>query len=358
MTSGTSVTSGCNMDIPMYTENQIRQLIVEYCKEGMALGDILESQIGQSHLANEFVRIYNEMYGVQKMRRNIITSGRNKPMIFACNNGYIELNTCKFVPIKTIDERLLSSHVNFPLIYNYTDSGVKQNEIELNMFLGQLFPDPNILDYVLNLYAEKLDGVRRRDEFILHVGPSHSGKSCFKRLLIATFGDYCDTTIFGPHIVAYRDTNKTKNARINTFIPASSSINIYDELSNRIEDILIVKRKRVYFKFIDDLDTYMPDIELQHWDTTQITDRINRYIRIINYNSRFIDDYKLTPEINPETTPGTSAHKIYYFPKNNDMCIKIKQWAPFFLKMLFERYKVLKSHDFKQLEKPRDPSAY
>ena len=67
-----------------------------------------------------------------------------------------------------------------------------------------------------------------------------------------------------------------------------------------------------------------------------------RRIRVINYPSRFVErnDPKLS---DPSTYPN-------HFPIDYDVRKRIENWAPFFLKMLFERYKVLKANGFKQLE--------
>jgi len=86
---------------------------------------------------------------------------------------------------------------------------------------------------------------------------------------------------------------------------------------------------------------YMCNMEMN--EMPQLNDTgAKRHIRVIPYPSVFVPhgDPRLAE---PENFPN-------HFPQDYNIRDKVKKLAPFFLEMLFERYKVLKRDSFKQLE--------
>ena len=64
---------------------------------------------------------------------------------------------------------------------------------QLMDFLRSLFPDPDVLEYVLCAVASCLDGVRRVPNLFLCHGTGSNGKSAFQTLVSLTLGDYATT---------------------------------------------------------------------------------------------------------------------------------------------------------------------
>lgn len=323
----------------------IRQLISEYHGKGMNLADILERQIEAGHPAHEFIRVYKEMYPAESTR-NPSTSTSTLPtpipgphadgrdMLFACRNGYFDLVECRFVPTKTADADKLNCGVPFLDVKGYFVpahvSGMKQ----LQNFLDQIFPIPEMQNYVLNLYAEKLDGVHRRDEFVVHLGSGANGKSVFQSLLQETFGDY------------YQNHSVVKpNTRIARFD--------YDWLIKEHDFIKASSNGKKYnrgpgYACVYDFSMCMVNTEVN--EMPNIHDAgLKRRIRVIHYPSRFVDanDLKLAE---PTTYPN-------HFPRDYDIHRKVKEWSAFFLEMLFERYKTLKANGFRQLGLEEIPAS-
>ena len=324
----------------------IRQLISEYHEKGMTLVDILERQIEAGHPAHEFIRVYKEMYpdestckpstGIQATPSQMpgsdqvaipgpLANGRS--MLFACANGYLDLVDCRFVPTRTADADELSSRTNFPDVYSHDGPSMEAGYLGLQDYLDQIFPDPQIQNYVLNLYAEKLDGVHRRNEFVIHLGSGANGKSVFQYLLQETFGDYYQNNcVVKPNSrIAIFDYNwliKEPN-----FIRASSS----GERCIR----------GLTYGCIYDFSMCMINTEVNKMPQFNEAG-LKRRIRIIPYSSCFVNanDPKLS---DPITYPN-------HFPSDYNIYKTLKNLAPIFLKELFERYKVLKANGFKQLE--------
>ena len=63
----------------------------------------------------------------------------------------------------------------------------------LMAFLQSLFPDPEVLEYVLCAVASCIDGVRRTPNLFLCHGSGSNGKSAFQSLVAMTLGDYATT---------------------------------------------------------------------------------------------------------------------------------------------------------------------
>jgi putative DNA primase/helicase len=324
----------------------IRQLIIEYTAKGMTLVDILEKQIEPEHPAREFIRVYKSMYpsktpdypsptkellptepqAIQKSTHRPAIHGKGRQKIFACVNGYFDLVDCKFIPTPTMDVKKLSSKNIYPPS-RYDMQRYYDYEAGLTKFLEQVFPDPDIREYVLNIYAESLDGVRRREEFFIHIGSGGNGKSVFLNLLQHTFGDYYKFS----DIMTYSGA-----------IPSDTRIIMFPE--PRVEkgiDASIVKDICQYHN-AGLMCTDLPDIGSTDNGTW-------RKIHVINYPSRFVLEQSFMLH--------DSATYPNHYPRDYDILEKVKLWAPHFLQMLFERYKTLKANEFKSLNDEFIPIA-
>jgi len=336
--------------------NIIHQLIIEYHEKGMSLVDILERQIEPGHQAHEFIRVYREMYPAESTCIPSATisvpmpvaqvpimgpSAKGQPMLFACRDGYLDLVECRFVPTKTADADKLSSKNSLASRVHYYDGpSMEAGRLGLNKFLDQIFPDLKIRNYVISLYAEKLDGVRRREEFIIHLGSGCNGKTAFQQLLEATFGDYYQNSVFSilnpiipdTRIVVFSIANKP-----NSLGDTAYNSQLIKELASGIKYKPFTSGRECY----TDFGGYMSNMEMN--EMPQINDTgAKRRIRVISYPSVFVPhgDARL---VDPENYPN-------HFPQDYDIRDKIKQLAPFFLERLFERYQALKRDRFKQLE--------
>lgn len=318
----------------------------------MSLADILERQIEPGHPAHEFIRVYKEMYPAESGQPSTATStpptpiteptqgpilgpiAEDRQMLFACKNGYFDLMKCRFVPTKTADADKLNCNVPFLDVNGYFVPAHESAMKQLQQLLDQIFPVPEMQNYVLNLYAEKLDGVHRRDEFFVHLGSGANGKSVFQSLLQETFGDYYQNySVVKPNTrIARFEYNWL--FKDHDFIKASAN----GEKYNRGPGYACVYR----------FSMCMVNTEVN--EMPQIDDAgLKRRVRVIHYPSRFVDanDLKLA---NPTTYPN-------HFRRDYDIHRKVKEWAPFFLEMLFERYKTLKANGFRQLGLEEIPAS-
>jgi len=326
----------------------------------MSLADILEKQIEPEHLVHEFIRIYKEMYPAESGQPSTTTStpptpileptlgpilGSNpglamgplaegRPMLFACANGYFDLVECRFIPTKTADAGKLNSRVSFPDTRYYDGPSMEAKylqEIDLQKFLDQIFPDPQMQNYVLNLYAEKLDGVHRRNEFVVHLGSGANGRSAFQLLLQETFGDYYQTTSVVKPNTRIARFDYSWLIRQPGFIKASSDGEKYGGGPG--------------CACVYDFRMCMVNTEVN--EMPNIGDaELKRRFRVIHYPTKFVDSSLTDPITHLNQLP--QDHCIYW---------KVTGWAPFFLEMLFERYKTLKTTGFRQLGLEEIPAS-
>jgi len=337
----------------------IRQLISEYHGKGMSLTDILEKQIEPGHPAHEFIRVYKEMYPAESGQPSTATStlpqipipeptlgplADGRQMLFACKNGYFDLIKCQFVPTKTADADKLNCNVPFLDVNGYFVPAHESAMKQLQQLLDQIFPVPEMQNYVLNLYAEKLDGVHRRDEFFVHLGSGANGKSVFQSLLQETFGDY-----YQNHSVVKPNTRIARFdyfwlSKEHDFIKASSNGEKYNRGPG--------------YACVYDFRMCMVNTEVN--EMPQIDDAgLKRRFRVIHYPSRFVDANDIRQDESHLGDPKLADPTTYpnHFPRDYDIHRKVKEWAPFFLEMLFERYKTLKANGFRQLGLEEIPAS-
>lgn len=326
-------------ELSIAIDKTIGQIITECHKDGMTLIDILDKLIEPSHRTHDIIRIYKILYPsefnkIHPTLTNNIIYGSGNPMVFACNNGYIDLTKCVFVSVKTVDSDILNSHITYPNENNYTVVNTNLCKMELKYFLDSIFPKKEIQDYVLNLYAEKLDGIRRRKEFIIHLGACANGRTAFQALLRETFGDYYQNSVFDTINTIKQDTRIVNFA--NEKIKSTFNL-MLSELAEGVHCNISTPP----IKSTKDYGMYMASMERNDLLYEGYPIKFNRndrgvdsIIRIIPYSNQYI--YK--------KNGGLGNYNTLQQPQEN--IGKIKQWVPYFMEMLFERYKILKANSF------------
>jgi phage/plasmid-associated DNA primase len=111
------------------------------------------------------------------------------PGLIAVRNGVLRFADLTLLPADTtllMRTGRLGHHDPIPY-----DPTAKSDE--LMEFLNRLFPDPDVLDYVLCAVASSIDGIRRTPNLFLCHGTGSNGKSAFQSLVEMTLGDYATT---------------------------------------------------------------------------------------------------------------------------------------------------------------------
>ena len=110
----------------------------------------------------------------------------NKYLI-GCRNGVYDLSLGTFRNGKP-DDLISLSTKNFYYVYHWNDTNV----IEINSFLRKVFPNQEILRYVMKLFASFLDS-DIEEHFYIFTGNGSNGKSKLVELFQLSFGEYVGT---------------------------------------------------------------------------------------------------------------------------------------------------------------------
>ena len=266
--------------------------------------------------------------------------------IFVCNNGVLDLENCIFRNGEPADMMTISNNINFP---KDIDSLEAQDIIlSIQEWLDKIFPNDEVQEYVLNLFACKLAGVLYKEWMHIFTGSGANGKSQWFKMINKVFGEYFktfDNTLLN---TAKRDANAAspaiaslKGCRIAvTTEPKGGQPFESDKVKELISGDELVGRhlNKDLIRFIPQYAMMMQCNDIPRNESTD--DGFWRKIFIIPCPSKFIskeeDLYKLNDPVKfPNHFKAENQEHLY-----ND-------WAPYFLYLLFERYKELKRCGFK-----------
>jgi len=268
-------------------------------------------------------------------------------MVFLCNNGVLDLETCQFRKGLPKDISTLNCDYNYP--YDTENEEAQHIFAEIEEFMDKIFPDLEVQNYVMNLYAEKLSGIVRREEFFIHTGSGKNGKSIFSFLLKQVFGQYfqmTDPTLFsqirddpdkpaptianirGKRVIMSSEPKAEKGLQCDTIKRLTGGDPITGRHLNK--DPITFYPMCMWNMQCNDI----PDMDSTDHGTW-------RRIHVINYPSRFVDG-KSEMLNDPEKYP-------HHYAEDNTIKDKLEKWAPYFLVMLFNRYQELKKDNFRCL---------
>lgn len=279
----------------------------------------------------------------------------NNPNVFVCNNCVLDMSTCSLRNGLPSDMVTLSSRIDFPMDESCHEYQEKITELE--DFFEKLFPDDDLCEYVLNIFAESLCGNRDRQEFFIHTGVGSNGKSMLEKLIRITFGDY-----FGaPDASLFNTTTSDPNAAS----PALASLRGCrvamgaEPPADKDMQPDVIKRVTggdpVTCRHLNkDLITYIPTNSWHMFcndlpKMANTDEGILRRLRVLPYISKFVDPNSLKLK--------TAKRYPNHYPKDSTLSKKMEEWPPYFLSMLWNRYKILKKNGFKDLDDNNRPAV-
>jgi P4 family phage/plasmid primase-like protien len=277
------------------------------------------------------------------------------PYVFICNNCVLDMEEGKIRPGLPKDMNTHCSGIDFP----YDTNSMEAQEIfgEIEDFLDKIYPDTAIQDYVLNLYAESLCGIVRREEFFIQTGSGSNGKSLMGDFLSRVYGEYYyapDSTIFntpkvdpsapnpimanvrGKRLVVTTEPKRKKQLQSDIIKQLSGG----DTITGRHLNKEPIQFKPTNKWFLQCNDIPEPDAH---------DDGILRRLCVLPHIAKFVspDSPKLN---NPDKYP-------HHYPKDPSIKDRLDTWAPYFLAMLWQRYLKLRETNFADLSEDRRPEA-
>jgi P4 family phage/plasmid primase-like protien len=266
--------------------------------------------------------------------------------IFICKNGVLDLKTCEFRPGKPSDMGTMSAGIDFPL-------DIENNEastyfIEIQEYLNKIFIDQDLQEYFLNLCAECLTGQNTKEEFYIMTGSGSNGKSQILKFIDNTLGKYYysfdNALLLNSNDNANNASPVVAGLKGKRFAITSEPDNKKPIKTDKVKELCggdnLTGRHlhKDSIMFSPQYKLFMACNDIPDMPSTD--DGIWRRVRCIPFASKFIlnkaDLYKLK---DPVKYPN-------HFKADNNLEKKYKLWAPYFLYMLFDRFKKIKENSF------------
>ena len=200
---------------------------------------------------------------------------------------------------------------------------------EINIFMKQLFPIPNVEQYMWEHLASILNGTNKNQTFNVYLGSGRNGKSKLVTLMSMVLGDYKGSV---PLTVITQKRSSIGNVSPEIALLKGLRYGVMQEPSKK------TKLNEGPFKelvgedpiqgrcLFQDTVTFVPQFKLavctNHlFEVNSNDDGTWRRFRIVDFPSKFVD--------NPSTNPDD-----YEFQIDRDMDNKFKKWVPVFTAML------------------------
>ena len=264
--------------------------------------------------------------------------------VIVCKNGVLDLETCTFRHGEPEDMMTISTKIEYPKNVESMEAQEILNNIQ--DWLDKILTDDQTQEYMLNTLSIKLSGNLFKELFIVCTGSGANGKSQFWKLISKTFGDYYrpfDNSLLN---TPKKDPNSPspaiaclKGCRLAvTTEPKGGKPFESDLVKELVSGDPLTGRhlNEEPITFIPQYRMFMQCNDIPRNETTD--DGFWRKICVVPFSSKFVikdeEMYKINNPDFPNHFKAVDQEHLY------------PEWAPYFLYMLFERYKVLKRRNF------------
>lgn len=275
---------------------------------------------------------------------NLLDSNKN---VFHCKNGVYDLNTCTFrdgVPDDMITISSKNTYISDELRYN--DEEYMTYDCELHDFLDKIFPNPELKEYMLNIFALSLSGKTFVQTFNVCTGTGSNGKSANFELLAEVFGEYF--CVVSPALLtkSRSDANSASPAvavLIGKRIVVTEEPDTNESIKTGVMKDAVSGSPMTCRELHKSQKTFTPQYMLffncnDKPDIVSTDEGTWRRIRVSPYVSKFCDPNDIRLK-NPRKYKN-------FFVKEQDVKEKYTVWKEVFLNELIKRYISLKEQNF------------
>ena len=272
-------------------------------------------------------------------------------LIFACENGVIDLETGQFRDGRPDD------CISFSCGINYSKFTEKDDEVlELHEFFHKVFPNVNRREYFLDAACATMEGGNVNKTFIIGTGDGHNAKSVTYALMELTFGDYCIkfprellilgrgnsssgprpelARVRGRRLAMVQEIAKTETLNIGILKELTGNDSFFARGMYEVDAVEIRPMFTLWMQCNE--PPKVPGQDEATW---------NR-IRILEYESKFV----MTKDMDKWPVPNTEKEQFEMkrFKADTGFSNRLPDLAPVFLWMLFERYKDYKKRGLRE----------
>lgn len=263
-----------------------------------------------------------------------IKSMDSNPYLLCFENGVYDFKQCEFrqgYPSDYVSKSTGVSYVKIdPSGQNIPDN-VKHIMDDINTFMNQIFPEPELCRYMWDHLASILIGFKKEQAFNVYKGSGGNGKSILTELLSLALGEYKGTV----PVNLITDKRSTIGGTTSELMQLKAvRCAVMQELTKgAVMNEGIMKEMTSCDPLLgralwSDSETFIPQFSLivctnVFFKMNSNDDGTWRRMKIVEFMSKFVSEGE-------EHTHDNN----YIFPKDKDLKNKLKYWAPIFISML------------------------
>lgn len=214
--------------------------------------------------------------------------------------------------------------------------------IDVNRFVSQVLPRPEVREYVLRLFSSFLSGKTGEEKFHIWTGSGGNGKSKLIELFELAFGEYCCTlpiTVLtrgrGNSGAADPALERTKGKRFACLQEPEHKDTIHVGLMKELTGGDKIIARGLYKDPVEFKPQFKLVLTCNDLPQIPASDRGTwRRIRVVEFISKFTD--------NPD------PNQPYEFPIDTELSDKLREWPEAFMYILLQKYKEYKKLGIKE----------
>jgi P4 family phage/plasmid primase-like protien len=285
------------------------------------------SKLKKTNDKNNIMREAMEIFFVKDFLKQL----NSNPYLLCFTNGVIDFRTKEFR--QGYPQDYISKTTGIPYIpYNYDLHKMEIDQI--NTFMSQLFPQPNLTKYMWEHLASSLIGIKQEQVFNIYCGSGSNGKSILTDLMTQALGEYKGTvpvTLVTDKRGSIGGTSsevmQLKGVRYAVMQELSKDAIINEGIMKELTGGDPIQARALYA----DSETFIPQFSLVVCTNALPEVKSNddgtwRRMKKVDFISKFI----VEGEHHTDDTP-------HIFPKDKTLKEKLPKWAPIFMSMLVKR---------------------
>jgi P4 family phage/plasmid primase-like protien len=277
----------------------------------------------KNNIMREASEIFFDKYFNENMDAN--------PYLMCFTNGVFDFKSKEFRQGYPQDYITKSTGVSyFPYSYECT----KEISDEINTFMNQLFPEPDLCRYMWDHLASTLIGIKKEHVFNIYRGSGSNGKSILTDLMSQALGKYKGTvpiTLVTEKRSSIGGTSseviQLKGVRYAVMQEPSKDAVINEGILKELTGGDPIQARALYA----DSEIFIPQFSLVVCTNALFEIKSNddgtwRRMKLVDFLAKFISE----DETHTDDTK-------YVYPKDKSLKEKLPKWAPIFMSMLVHR---------------------
>lgn len=271
--------------------------------------------------------------------------------LFCCENGVLDLKNGIFREGSPDDD------ITFTCGLRYEKNLTEEDDIFIEMmdYFKRTYPEERIRNFFFDFACKCLRGENTEKQFILMTGPMNGGKSAVVKLLEYTFSSKKDGYMikFPKELFVLGGKNSSSGPRAELARAENKRIAGSQEVTNTQQfDTATIKeltsgldsqyvRKPYDPDGMDMMPTFTLFMQCNDPPSIPNDDAFVGRMRFIDHNSRFgrIEDPAQKGKFTYPPEDPEEQERLHWYPAL-DLTDKLKEYAPYFLWFLFQRYKI------------------